>query len=93
LAPKHEFEYDVKLDVEARVRQGVKAVLEEVLQDEMTQHWRPATGNSPPPDAGSATTTAHAISSPPRVRRSSIWRCPGIARASLSRRSSNVTSG
>jgi hypothetical protein len=39
LTPKHEdFEHDVKLDVEARVRQGVKAVLEEVLQDEMTQH-------------------------------------------------------
>jgi putative transposase len=38
LSPKHEFEHDVKLDVEARVRQGVKAVLEEVLQDEMTQH-------------------------------------------------------
>jgi transposase-like protein len=38
LAPKHEFEHDVKMDVEARVRQGVKAVLEEVLQDEMTQH-------------------------------------------------------
>jgi putative transposase len=39
LAPKkHEFEHDVKLNVEARVRQGVKAVLEEVLQDEMTQH-------------------------------------------------------
>jgi hypothetical protein len=34
LAPKrHEFEHDVDLDVEARVRQGVKAVLEEVLQD------------------------------------------------------------
>lgn len=28
----------MKLDVEARARQGVKAVLEEVLQDEMTQH-------------------------------------------------------
>ena len=38
MAPKHEFEHDVKMDVEARVRQGVKAVLEEVLQDEMTQH-------------------------------------------------------
>jgi putative transposase len=38
LAPKDEFEHDVKLDVEARVRQGVKAVLEEVLQEEMTQH-------------------------------------------------------
>ena len=35
---KREFEHDVKLDVESRVRQGVKAVLEEVLQEEMTQH-------------------------------------------------------
>jgi putative transposase len=35
---KHEFDHDVKLDVEARVRQGVKAVLEEVLQEEMSQH-------------------------------------------------------
>jgi putative transposase len=39
LAPKHEnFEHDVKMDVEARVRQGVKAVLEELLEEEMTQH-------------------------------------------------------
>jgi transposase-like protein len=38
LATKREFEDDVKLDVEARVRQGVKAVLEEVLEEEMTQH-------------------------------------------------------
>ena len=35
---KYEFEHDVKLDVEARVREGVKAVLEEVLEEEMTQH-------------------------------------------------------
>ena len=40
MAPKKhdEFEHDVKMDVEARVREGVKAVLEEVLQEEMTQH-------------------------------------------------------
>jgi putative transposase len=40
LAPKkHDvFEDDVKLDVEARVRQGVKAVLEEVLEEEMAEH-------------------------------------------------------
>ncbi len=38
MTPKHEFNHHVKLDVEARVRQGVKAVLEEVLQEEMTQH-------------------------------------------------------
>jgi transposase-like protein len=35
---KHEFEHEVKLDVEARVRDGVKAVLEEVLQEEMAEH-------------------------------------------------------
>ena len=36
---KHdEFEHDVKMDAEARVRQGVKAVLEEVLQEEMSEH-------------------------------------------------------
>ncbi len=38
MTPKKEFEHDLKLDVEARVREGVKAVLEEVLQEEMTEH-------------------------------------------------------
>jgi transposase-like protein len=38
LTPKKEFEQAVKLDVEARVREGVKAVLEEVLQEEMAEH-------------------------------------------------------
>jgi len=39
LTPKHEdFNHDVQLEVEARVRQGVKAVLEEVLQEEMSEH-------------------------------------------------------
>ena len=38
---KHEdFEHDVTLDVEARVREGVKAVLEEVLQGEMSEHLK-----------------------------------------------------
>lgn len=32
MTPKGEFDHDVKLDVEARARRGVKAVLEEVLQ-------------------------------------------------------------
>jgi transposase-like protein len=42
LTPKkhEEFEHDVRLDVEARVRQGVKAVLEEVLEEEMTEHLK-----------------------------------------------------
>jgi putative transposase len=38
LTPNEEFEQAVKRDVEARVREGVKAVLEEVLQEEMTEH-------------------------------------------------------
>jgi transposase-like protein len=38
LTPKEEFEQAVKRDVHARVREGVKAVLEEVLQEEMTEH-------------------------------------------------------
>ena len=38
MTPKNEFDHDVKRDVEARVREGVKAVLEEVLQEEMTEH-------------------------------------------------------
>jgi putative transposase len=40
LTHKDEFEQAVKLDVEARVREGVKAVLEEVLQEEMTEHLK-----------------------------------------------------
>jgi putative transposase len=35
---KPEFERDVKLNVEARVREAVKAVLEEVLEEEMAHH-------------------------------------------------------
>ncbi len=37
---KDEFERTMKLDVEARVREGVKTVLEEVLEEEMTEHLK-----------------------------------------------------
>ena len=40
LAHKDEFEQTMKSDIEARVREGVKAVLEEVLQEEMTEHLK-----------------------------------------------------
>jgi putative transposase len=42
LTPKKhdEFDYDVKRGVEARVREGVKAVLEEVLEEEMAEHLK-----------------------------------------------------
>ncbi len=38
MTPNERFDQDVKRDMEARVREGVKAVLEEVLQEEMTGH-------------------------------------------------------
>jgi putative transposase len=38
LTPNERFDQDLKRDIEARVREGVKAVLEEVLQEEMTEH-------------------------------------------------------
>ena len=38
MTPNERFDQDIKRDVEARVREGVKAVLEEVLQEEMTEH-------------------------------------------------------
>jgi hypothetical protein len=40
LTPKNEFEHDMKMDVEAQVRQDVKAVLEEVLKEEVTRRTR-----------------------------------------------------
>jgi transposase-like protein len=40
LTHKDNFEQTIKKDIEARVRQGVKAVLEEVLQEEMTEHLK-----------------------------------------------------
>jgi putative transposase len=52
LTPKNEFEHDVKRDVEARVREGVKAILEEVLEEEMTQHLKAGYGSSPPTRRG-----------------------------------------
>ena len=40
MAQEEEFERTVKRDIETRVREGVKAVLEEVLQEEMTEHLK-----------------------------------------------------
>ncbi len=41
MPPNKEFEQAVKRDVQARVREGVKAVLEEILEEEMTEHLPP----------------------------------------------------
>ena len=82
MALKREFEHDVvKLDVEARVLQDVKAVLEEVLEEEMTQHIGAGYRELTPPGEESATATTHAIFSPLRAR-SSAWRCLATAKAS-----------
>ena len=40
MTPKKEFEEAVERDVQARVREGVKAILEEVLQEEMSEHLK-----------------------------------------------------
>jgi transposase-like protein len=40
LTHKDDFEQTIKKDIEARVREGVKAVLEEVLQEQMTEHLK-----------------------------------------------------
>ena len=40
MSPNERFDQDVKRDVEARVRQAVKPVLEEVLEAEMSQHLK-----------------------------------------------------
>jgi len=71
LAPKkhEEFEHNVKLDVEAKVRQGVKAVLEEVLQEEMTEHLNAGYRELTPTRRGERkTATTLATSSPQRAR-------------------------
>ena len=65
---QEEFEHAVKLDVEARVREGVKAVLEEVLQEEMTEHLNAGYRELTPPAQESATATTSAACSPPRAR-------------------------
>lgn len=83
LTPKHEdFEHDLKLDVEARVRQGVKAVLEEVLQEEMTQHLEAGYRELTPTRRGELrAATTHVTWSRPRAG-SSVLRCLATARAS-----------
>ena len=40
MIPKKEFEQAVKRDVETHMREGEMAVLEEVLEEEMTEHLK-----------------------------------------------------
>jgi hypothetical protein len=57
---QEEFEHAVKRDVEARLREGVKALLEEVRQEEMTVHLKAGFQTLLPLAAASATATTGA---------------------------------
>ncbi len=66
---QEEFEHAVKRDVEARVREGVKAILQAVLEEGIAEYTsRPATESLLPPAAASATAATLVTSSPPQVR-------------------------
>jgi putative transposase len=40
LTPNKQFDHKVKRDVQARVREGMKAIIEEVLEEEMSEHLK-----------------------------------------------------
>lgn len=65
MTPKHDDlqHDDGRLDVEARVRRGVKAVLEEVLEEQMSEHLRAGYRElTPTPGEESATDTINVTS-------------------------------
>jgi transposase-like protein len=89
---KHEeFEQDVKLDVEVRVRQGVKAVHEEVLQEEMTEHLEAGHRELTPTRRGGRNGhyQRNLVTPAGKIERLEV---PATARARSQRRSSSATS-
>ena len=95
---KHdEFEHDVKLDVETRVREGVKAVLEEVFEEEMAeQHLNAGYRKLTPTRFGERNghyTPRNLVTPAGKIERLEVSRCLETGRASSSsRRSSSATS-
>ena len=82
MTPKKEFEQAAKREVEARVREGVKAVLEEVLEEEMTEHLEAAHRELTPTRRGGERSGRYTgLSSLPPAR-SSASRCRATGRAS-----------
>ncbi len=72
MTQEEEVDQAVKQDVEeARVREGVKAGLEEVLREEMTEHLKAGYRELTPARKGASATatTTPVTSSPPRARR------------------------
>ena len=82
MTPNERFDQDVKRDVQARVREGVKALLEEVLEEEMTEHLEAGYRELTPTRRGERNGhyTRNLLLTP--AGRSSVWRSPGTARAS-----------
>ena len=62
MAREEESEHTVKRDIEARVREGVKAVLEEVLAEEIIEHLAAGYRVLTPTRRGSATAATPATS-------------------------------
>jgi hypothetical protein len=89
---QNEFSNGVKLDVEARLREGVKAVLEEVLQEEMTEHLGAGHRESIL-GAGESAMATMAETSLLQPARSRACGYPETARASSSPRYSSATRG
>ncbi len=92
MTPNERFDQDVKRDVEARVREGVKAVPEEVLREEMTEHLDAGYRELTPTRRGERNGHYTRNLVTPAVRLSAL-RCRATARASSSRSSSNATRG
>ena len=83
LTPQNqEFEQTVKLDVEARVREGVKAVLEGVLEEEMTEHLDAGYRELTPTRRGERNGhyTRNLLTPAGKIER--LQRCPATGRAS-----------
>ncbi len=68
LTPKERFEQDVKMDVQAQVREGVKAVLEEVLEGEVAEHLKVSCRGLTSSGAVSVKSTTPETSLPLRAR-------------------------
>ena len=92
MTPDERFDQDVKHDVESRIREGVKTVLEEVLQEEMTEHLEADYRELTPTRRGELRAATTPVSSLHPQAISSAWRYAEIGRASSSRSSPNATS-
>jgi transposase-like protein len=81
LAQEEEFERAVKRDIEARVREGVKAVLEEVLREEMTEHLKAGYRELTPTRKGERNGYYQRNLLTP-AGKINAWECPATGRAS-----------